>query len=141
VNGETTGNSPHAYFTFDLGAGEAGTTFSYSLGITNTGNQAGNSEIMNDSGTNIGSTTEFAFGSSIGPSSSVTSGTGIVPTDGNIVAAILQGNEGGTISYTVTVTDNSAGDPATPEPGTFAELGLGLAGAVALRRRFMTRKA
>lgn len=137
VNGETNGDNLDAYFTFDLGSGEANTSFSYSFSITSSSNQGGHFEILNDSGTNIGSTTEFAFGSNLG-AGLVTSGTGTVPGNGDIVAAVLQGNEAGSISFTVTVTDTT---PVAPEPGTFAELGLGLAGAVALRRRFKTHKA
>jgi hypothetical protein len=140
VNGETNGSSLDAFFTFDLGVGEAGTSFSYSLSTTNTA--SGIFEIIDDpslGGGEIGSTTPYGINTPNSSLTLLTSGTGTVPTNGDIVAAILQSGEGGSIFYTVTVTDTS---PVAPEPATSTEIGLGLAGtAVALRRRLKARKA
>ncbi len=60
--------------------------------------------------------------------------TGFVPADGNLVVDLVpnNSNESG-VPYVLTLTPGSS----TPEPGTFAALGLGLAGlgSIALRRR------
>lgn len=58
---------------------------------------------------------------------------GTVPLDGNLVVDLVPSNEGGA-PYVLTLNPSSS----APEPGTFAALGLGLAGlgSVALRRRF-----
>jgi hypothetical protein len=55
---------------------------------------------------------------------------GIVPVDGNVVIDLQPANEAGT-PYVFTLAQSA------PEPGTFAALGLGLAGlgSLALRRR------
>lgn len=144
VNGGTDGSALDQYFTFDLGSGQAGQTFSYTLeafGVDET--KTGNFLVTDDGAStdNIGSTTPLTGFSAPFSSSStyttITTGTGLVPTDGNIVIAVQQDGEAGGISFSVTVSE-----PVAPEPGTFAEIGLGLAGAaVAMKRRFKTRKA
>ena len=58
-------------------------------------------------------------------------GAGVVPGDGILVMQVLQGE--GLPTYDLTITANAA--TTIPEPGTLAAMGLGLAGAFALRRK------
>jgi hypothetical protein len=60
--------------------------------------------------------------------------TGIVPLDGNLVVDLKPSNEGGS-AYVLTLTTGA------PEPGTFAALGLGLAGLGAIGLRHRVRKS
>jgi hypothetical protein len=64
------------------------------------------------------------------PAGASDSPTGTIPVDGNLVVDIQPSNEGGA-PWVLTLNQT------TPEPGTFAALGLGLAGLgmAALRRR------
>jgi hypothetical protein len=127
--GALSGGGDLDYFTF---TGEPGTAFSYN--ITDTSNGQGRATILNSLAANIGSTaslTTFAF------NGSPLTGTGLVPTDGKIIVDIVTGCECG-FSYNATVSA-----PNAPEPGTLADvgLGLGLAGAIALGRRRRAIKA
>lgn len=111
----------------------AGAGFTYN--IVDTSNGQGRASVLNSSATNIGSTPTlsiFSFNNSV-----PVSGGGIVPADGKVLIEILTGCECG-FSYTATVTA-----PVAPEPGTLADVGVGLAlaGAVALDRRRRMRKA
>ena len=56
---------------------------------------------------------------------------GVVPGDGILVVQVLQSESLAT--YDLTITANAA--TTIPEPGTLAAMGLGLAGAFALRRK------
>jgi hypothetical protein len=141
VNGEVSCGDPcvrDAYFEFQFGTGLAGDVFSYALSANGTtGAKGGQFLVMDDLGNNIGNNTPFNFTAPAGSLTSITSGDAAVPTDGDVIFAVLQGSEGGGIQFSVNVTA-----PVAPEPGTSTEIGLGLAGAaVALRRRFKTRKA
>jgi hypothetical protein len=80
------------------------------------------------SNVSLGGPLAFDFGES------ANFGSQAIPGDGNLIVGILQSNntESAT-NYTVTINTAAA---STPEPGTLATLGLGLAGgAVALSRR------
>ncbi len=54
-----------------------------------------------------------------------------IPSDGNVAVELAGSNEGSN-PYTVTLTTTGS---STPEPGTIATVGLGLAGAFILRRK------
>jgi hypothetical protein len=56
-----------------------------------------------------------------------------IPTDGNLVVEVEQNFES-SANYTVTV-NTTAPTATVPEPSTIATVGLGLAGALTLRRR------
>lgn len=138
VIGETVNvTDKDAYFIFPNGV--AGTSFTYSVSVED--NVTGTFQLTDSLTTNLGNTTPFSIPNENNLTSftEVTSGTGTVPGNGEIVAAVLQGtgSEVSRIYFEVTVVETTA-----PEPGTSTEIGLGLAGAaVALRRRLRTRKA
>ncbi len=141
VNGEVSCGNPcvlDAYFEFQFGAGQAGDIFSYDLSANGTiGAKGGQFLVMDDLGNNIGNNTPYDFSAPSGSLTFITSGDAAVPTDGNVIFAVLQGSEGGGIQFSVNVTE-----PAAPEPGTSTEIGLGLvATAALLQRRLRTRKA
>lgn len=139
VIGETDQDTSYreAYFIFPNGV--AGTSFTYSVSVED--NITGTFQLTDSLTTNLGTTTPFSIPNENNLSSftQVTSGTGTVPGNGEIVAAVLEGSgsEVSRLYFEVTLVETTA-----PEPGTSTEIGLGLAGAaVALRRRLKTRKA
>ncbi len=75
---------------------------------------------MDDLGNNIGNNTPYDFSAPSGSLTFITSGDAAVPTDGNVIFAVLQGSEGGGIQFSVNVTE-----PAAPEPGTSPKSVLG----------------
>lgn len=100
-------------------------TGTFTVDVVDTeGGSAVNATIFNSGDTNLG-----------GPSPFTTSvhadfASQLIPTDGDLVIEIQTGESPN--FYQVTVNTTAA---ATPEPGTLATLGLGLAGAVGLARR------
>ncbi len=128
---------PEAYVEFsDL---LPGSIFSYTLSVLNT--VTGTFEVLDSSGNEIGSTTSpsgFSISSLNSTQTTVTTGTATVPTDGNVIAAILQ-----TDTDRKTITFNLAVNltlTTVPEPGTFTEFGLGLGVAAFLLQRKLTSR-
>jgi hypothetical protein len=97
--------------TFFLGASTDGNSFNPFV------------TVLSNSPSTITGPLTFSFGSP-------TNGSGVIPADGILVFHVGNPGEGGT--YTVTLDAPLAG---VPEPGTLTGVGLGLAGALALRRR------
>jgi hypothetical protein len=138
IEGETTltdNQDQTAFFLFDL---LPGSSFTYSLSVENSA--TGTFQLTDTLSNNLGTTTPFSIAvEGLSSFVTVTSGTGTAPSNGDVVAAILQdaGTSPNKIFFNVTVTGDFV-----PEPGTSTEIGLGLAGVAAvLMRRLKTRRA
>ena len=125
VDGTATLNhGSNAYFELQgLTAGASLSSLSF-LFKDNSGGLSIGVTLLSDTNTTVTAFNSVAANGSYSP-------TGTVPNDGFLVVDISPTNEGGA-PYVLTLSQAS-----TPEPGTFAALGLGLTGlgAAALRRR------
>jgi hypothetical protein len=126
VDGSVHVGDPADYFTF---TGEsAGSLF---MLTESAGRAAGSLEVLNSS--------QGVVLTTFGLTTSQEAYSALVPNDGILTVVVNYGVCGEcTIDYSVGVQS-----PVAPEPSTFAEIGagLGLAGAVALRRRRQIRNA
>jgi len=100
---------------------------SFSLRATAPGTAySDNLTLQSDTSVNIAGPIDFSHGNpaNLGPLT--------VPADGNLVVGITQGEGGG--NYTI-ILNGTLAPTGTPEPATFAGVGLALAGALAWRRK------
>lgn len=105
----------------------AGSSFSLSAS-TPDANWFGTLLVFSSSHSQIGSTQNVQ-------STAVANASGIVPLDGILVVDVVMNEGSGQNGYVVNLTAPLDLTAQTPEPSTLAGVGLGLAGALALRRR------
>ncbi len=105
----------------------AGSSFSLNASTPDSG-WLGNLLVFSSSQSQIGTTQALH-------NSAPANASGIVPLDGILVVDVAFSEGTGPDAYTVSLTAPLDQTAQTPEPSTLAGVGLGLAGALALRRR------